>query len=438
MIRNDAASRSVVHLGDIELSSDSGDDFATKPAKKRLKRNERKSVSSDVIDLCSDPEESLTPSKTPIRTRMEENVVIVLSSDDEDHPSQDLFNSGMDVDNSRMETFPKSQGANDRELPNSQEDEVPIPAMSNRIPSSQNEEIPFQSLQPLLPKARKTDKPKFGSGKVPCFTTSTSARPSRIILFTGDLPNPILHTPGFFSRAITFAKNSVLAAQKRAKKRRLQALLLSSSSLNQESTCTPVQCTRPCEPEVSTLDVPPSSSVAEETVSRRANLRTTPATSPDYPVPVQTKIQENNTFTHPEEITGSYFDEAHESGVAHVPEKPASGVDSPSMDGDGHDLQRNFVGPETPESTAATSGRPVLRAPTAHDALSIDETNHEDNLDASMLSSRESNSAEPDYVPITSHFKSSRSISEIPEKTRSSAQCLVRVLNDFKMSKKLG
>ena len=59
---------------------------------------------------------------------MENNVVVILSSDDEDHPSRNLFNSGMDIDNhdnpSPMETLPEPQGTEDRgsELPNSQEE----------------------------------------------------------------------------------------------------------------------------------------------------------------------------------------------------------------------------------------------------------------------------------------------------------------------------
>jgi len=116
-----------MHLGAIELSSDSGDDHA-KPAKKRPKRNERKRSSCDVIDLCSDAEESLSPLKTPTRTRMENNIVVILSSDDEDHPSPNLFNSGMDIDNhddhSLTETLPDPQGTEDRglELPNPQEE----------------------------------------------------------------------------------------------------------------------------------------------------------------------------------------------------------------------------------------------------------------------------------------------------------------------------
>lgn len=117
-----------MHLGAIELSSDSGDDYPIKPIKKRPKRNEGKSLSSDIIDLCSDLEESLSPLKTPTRTRMDNNVVVILSSDDEDHPSPNLFNSGMDVDNqgnhSPFETLPESQGKEDRgsELLTSQQD----------------------------------------------------------------------------------------------------------------------------------------------------------------------------------------------------------------------------------------------------------------------------------------------------------------------------
>lgn len=117
-----------MHLGAIELSSDSEDDYPITPAKKRPKRNEGKFISSDIIDLCSDPEESLSPLKTPTRTRMDNNVVVILSSDDEDHPSPNLFNEGMDVDNqdnhSPMETLPETQGEEDGglELPNSQEE----------------------------------------------------------------------------------------------------------------------------------------------------------------------------------------------------------------------------------------------------------------------------------------------------------------------------
>jgi hypothetical protein len=131
VIRNDGGLFnfvSVMHLGAIELSSDSGDDHPIKPAKKRPKRNEGKRSSCDVIDLCSDAEESLSPLKTPTRTRMENNVVVILTSDDEDHPSRNLFNSGMDIDNhdnhSPTETLPEPQGTEDRgsELPNSQEE----------------------------------------------------------------------------------------------------------------------------------------------------------------------------------------------------------------------------------------------------------------------------------------------------------------------------
>jgi hypothetical protein len=117
-----------VHLGAIELSSNSEDDYPINPTKKRPKRNEGKKLSGDVIDLCSDAEESLSPLKTPTRTRTENNVVVILSSDDEDHPSPNLFNSGMDIDNqdnhSPMETLPEPRGTENRgsELPNSQEE----------------------------------------------------------------------------------------------------------------------------------------------------------------------------------------------------------------------------------------------------------------------------------------------------------------------------
>lgn len=54
--------------------------------------------------------------------------MVILSSDDEDHPSPNLFNSGMDIDNhddhSLTETLPDPQGTEDRgpELPNPQEE----------------------------------------------------------------------------------------------------------------------------------------------------------------------------------------------------------------------------------------------------------------------------------------------------------------------------
>jgi hypothetical protein len=115
---------SVVHLGSIELSSDSQDDPLVKPPKKRPKRNDRKSLSPNIIDLCSDPEETLSPLKTPTRTWMKDDVVIILSSDDESHhPPANLFASGMDPDNQDIpiphlpiETLPELHGQEDSEV----------------------------------------------------------------------------------------------------------------------------------------------------------------------------------------------------------------------------------------------------------------------------------------------------------------------------------
>jgi hypothetical protein len=331
-------------------------------------------------------------------------------------------------------------------------------AASNQIPSSQNVEIPFECLQPSLNEALKRAKPESGdngaSDKVSCFTAPTSARPSRMITFSGDLqvPNPILHTPIFFSRAITAAKTAVLAAQKRAKKKRFQALLLASSLTNHGTNrWTPVQNIKP---EVSTLDISPSAlSTAEGTINRCAEHPMTPPTYPGCTVPIRTEMQEPTALTYPEGLTGSDSDQAGESSVAYVHsgmekytaepmledtlEDPTCGDASPSVGKDANDTQRNLAESVTLNSLAMISARPVLQSPSA-DGLSVDESNNEANLDDSRISSGESDTGQPDYLPTASQFKASRSISEIPEKTRSSAQCLIQVLNDIKVSKKFG
>ena len=113
-----------MHLGAIELSSDSQDDPHLKPPKKRPKKNERIPLSPNIIDLCSDPEEALSSLKTPTRTRMEENVVVILSSDDECHlPSPKLSASEKDLDNqdipishSPIEALAEPQGQEEPEV----------------------------------------------------------------------------------------------------------------------------------------------------------------------------------------------------------------------------------------------------------------------------------------------------------------------------------
>jgi len=330
-------------------------------------------------------------------------------------------------------------------------------AASNQIPSSQNVEIPFECLQPSLNEALKRAKPESGDNgagdKVPCFTAPTSARPPRVITFAGDLqaPNPILHTPVFFSRAITAAKTAVLAAQKRAKKRRFQALLLASSLANHGTNrWTPVQYIKP---EVSSLDISPSSlSTAEGTINPCAEHPMTPPTDPGCTVPIRTEMQEPTALTYPEGLPGSDSDQAGESSVACVHsgmekctaepmledtlKDPTGGDASPSVGKDAKD-ERNFAESVTLNSLAMTPARPVLQSPSAG-GLSVDESNDEASLDGSRISSGESDTGQPDYLPTASQFKASRSISEIPEKTRSSAQCLIQVLNDIKISKKFG
>jgi hypothetical protein len=112
--------------------------------------------------------------------------------------------------------------------------------------------------------------------------------------------------------------------------------------------------------------------------------------------------------------------------------KDASGDASPSVGQDAQDAQRDLADSVTLNSAGMASARPVLQSPSS-DALSVDESNNEASLGGSGITLGES-----DYLPTASQFKASRSISEIPEETRSSAQCLVQVLNDFKTLKKFG
>ena len=318
--------------------------------------------------------------------------------------------------------------------------------MSNQVPSSRNSEISFECLQPSLTEALEIAEHNNKAGdKVSCFTASTSARPSRIIVFTGDLPNPILHTPGFFSRAITAAKNAVLASQKRAKKRRFQALLLASSVANCGSRWTPVQCVKVREPKLSTLDISPSFlETPEDPIDHCAELRTALGTHPEHAVPVRTEMQAPGALTHSKGIMGSESDQArvayvHVGMEKHLEdslEDPTSGDASPNVGEYAQDPQRDLAEPVTLNSVPTTSAMSVLPPPPlgtnllARDALSADESNIGDSLDRSG----EAGSGEADCVPNISQ----RSISEIPEKMRLSAQCLVKVLNDISISKTFG
>ena len=257
-------------------------------------------------------------------------------------------------------------------------------------------------------------------------------------MFTGDLPNPILHTPGFFSRAVTAAKTAVLASQKRAKKRRFQALLLASSVANCGSRWTPVQRVNVCEPKPSTLDISPSFlATPEDAVDHCAELRTALGTYPEHAVPVPTEMQEPIALAHPKGIMGSESDQARVAYVHVGMEKhledslkdPTSGDASPSVGEYAQDPQRDLAESVTLNSVPTTSAMPVLQSPpletNLRDALSAEESNIGDSLDGSR---------EPDHFPNISQ----RSISEIPQKMRLSAQCLVQVLNDISISKKFG
>jgi hypothetical protein len=197
----------------------------------------------------------------------------------------------------------------------------------------------------------------------------------------------------------------------------------------------------------------PHCQTAEGTINRCAEHPMTPPTYPGCTVPIRIEMQEPTALTYPEGLTGSDSDQVGESSVAYVHsgmekytaepmledtlEDPTCGDASPSVGKDANDTQRNLAESVTLNSLAMISARPVLQSPSA-DGLSVDESNNEASLDDSRISSGESDTGQPDYLPTASQFKASRSISEIPEKTRSSAQCLIQVLNDIKISKKFG
>lgn len=208
-----------------------------------------------------------------------------------------------------------------------------------------------------------------------------------------------------------------------------------------------------CEPEVSTLDISPSSlTAAEDTINRCVEPRTTTPTYPEYTVPVRSETQEPTAVTHPEGLTGSDSDQTRESNIAYVRsgiekytaepmledslKDPSSG-DTSSVGEVSPDAQRDVAESVTLDSVEVVLVRPVLPSPSAN-ALSVDESNNEAILNGLGISSGVSDIGQPNCLPTASQFKASRSISEIPEKTRTSAQCLVQVLNDFKVSKKFG
>jgi len=342
--------------------------------------------------------------------------------------------------------------------------------VSNQIPPTncpdENVEIPIDCLQPSLNEALKNAKSKSGEAgdKVSCFTTSTSARPVRMILFTRDIPNPILHTPGFFSRAIMDVKTAVLAAQKRTKRRKFEALVASSSTKHKTSERTSVQCAKPCEPEVSTLAITHSSSpsILGDAVDRCVERRTT---STIYPAYTETEAQESGALAA-SEVKGCESDRVPDSKVIDVHASmeeqhitgpisedslipfhdPASEGAVPSIDEEVQGRQDKLAQPIALNSTATVSVISALH-PHGHSPISVDELNNEASLDGSEVSLGRSDSWQPDRhvpkellnrVPTTSQLTLSRSISEIPERTRSSAQCLIQVLNDLKVSKKFG
>lgn len=89
-------------------------------------------------------------------------------------------------------------------------------------------EIDLEALQDSYNKALDHWNMKLSSLRTRAFAsklaTKKFSRPLRDIIFSDDLPTVELHTPLFFSRAISDAKSSLEAARKREKKRRTQAL----------------------------------------------------------------------------------------------------------------------------------------------------------------------------------------------------------------------
>ncbi|KAF8967067.1 hypothetical protein BDZ97DRAFT_563714 [Flammula alnicola] len=273
-------SRKVVHLGAIELTTDSESGAPPKPPRKRPKSTLKTLHTDEVIDLCSDEDESNgTCSKTTALTRMDDEVVIV--SSDEEHafsmPSnpgqrtnkQDSIVSLRKLPTSSPEkhhdaeplpappdlepqavtgheesfrtslepisAFPSAFGSNEQPIHDIIEE---IPNLDDHEKPESQTDLPPASLQTLYNEAMERWRNKSSEARSRLFAsalgTTKYTPPARDIVFSENLPTMDLHTPLFFSRAISALKASLIVASKRAKKRKAQALRVIPPEINHD------------------------------------------------------------------------------------------------------------------------------------------------------------------------------------------------------------
>ncbi|KAF8158261.1 hypothetical protein B0H34DRAFT_708066 [Crassisporium funariophilum] len=190
--------------GTIELFSDSDTIHSFKPPVKRRKLIQKRLLTNEIIDLCSD-EDQAPPAQMLRQPSVETEVVVILTTDDEEQHVVTYQAKRVQCSSSRS---PEPDQEPSRSPSLAFISPVSNPRTNLTPESEVNEEIQYTPgyLQAIYNKAlnRSTyelDDSLDDNYTSPFFGIRSSQKP-RIITYADDLPTPALHTPLFFSRIV--------------------------------------------------------------------------------------------------------------------------------------------------------------------------------------------------------------------------------------------